>query len=197
MPTLNGGRIHQVHAHVFGLLGVVKQTRFVALELSGHSEQADNHLCGVLDLGVPNRFVFKEVGGEEHFQHRLDGVVRLPVGLLHGFNGRLISGRSQPPSRNLGLVSYEVVVKVTGKEASGSRLLAGDLNDVVSVPVAGLAQESLFLGVVVGGVEPEFPRAATMRERRVRRSDVPTSESPGACFDVVFTVVEAFVHSHA
>ena len=86
---------------------------------------------------------------------------------------------------HLRLVGNEVVVHVAGEEASGSRLFADDANDVVAVPVSGLAQEGLFAVVVVSGVEAEDPGAAAMGEGRVGRGHVPAGEGAGADLDVV------------
>ena len=84
-----------------------------------------------------------------------------------------------------------------GNKPGGAGLLADDVDDVVTVPSASLAEESLHAIVVVGRVEAELPLAAAVGEWRVGWGDVPAGESQGAGFDVILTIIELFVHAHA
>ena len=191
VPTLDSGGVHQVHTHVLGFLGDVEQAGLDFPVVSGQAQGAGHHFGGVLDLGVAG--VLEGLGIEQDFEHGLDVVAGLVVGLLQFFNEADVLGRGLPPGGDGHLVADEEVVEVSGDEPGGGRVLANQAKDVVAVPVPGLAQEGLFRIVVVGRVEAELPGTAAVREGRISGSDVPAGEGAGAGLDVVFGIVEVFV----
>ncbi len=76
-------------------------------------------------------------------------------------------------------------------------MLSDHVEDVLTIPVTRLAEEGLFTVIVIGRVVAEFPRAAAIWERRVRRRDVPAGKRAGARFHVVFAVVERLIFADA
>ena len=104
---------------------------------------------------------------------------------------------SYHPGRNSAFVGYKVTVHVAGDKAGGGRLPHDNVNDILAVEVARLAQEGLGALVVVRRVVNELGRIATVGLAGDVVADGPAGEGPGAFLDVVFAVVELAVHAHA
>ena len=56
------------------------------------------------------------------------------------------------PGGNLDVICYEEVVKMARYESSCRRLFDNNVDDVITVEVAGLTLESFFTVIVVGSV---------------------------------------------
>ena len=54
-----------------------------------------------------------------------------------------------------GIVLYEEPVKLASYEIGGGRLLEDDVDDIISIPGAGAAEEDLLIEVVLVAVEEE------------------------------------------
>ena len=184
MPALHSRRVHQVHAHVLGLLGDLEETGLDLVPVLAHQAHgAHHHLGRILDLGESG--VLETLRVKQHPQHFGQVVAGIEVGFFQFFDGFRVLGRSLSPGRNRHFISDKEAVKVPGKIPGGPRLLANDFDDVVSVPRSGLAHEGLHFSVMVGRVEAELPRAAAVGERWVSRRYIPAGESMCAGLDVI------------
>ncbi len=105
----------------------------------------------------------------------------------------VILRRRLTPGRHGDFIGDEEVVHVPRNEACGGRLLADDIDNVVTVPAASLTQEGFLTVIVVRRVIAELPRATAIGEGRIGRRRVPAGKGPRTGFDVIFGVVERFV----
>ena len=80
-------------------------------------------------------------------------------------------------------------------ESSCRRLFDNNVDDVITVEVAGLTLESFFTVIVVGGVEGELGRVAPVWVSRYSIGDSPSCESPSAFLNVLFSVVGFTIHA--
>ena len=196
VPAFHRGRVHQVHAHILGFLAEFVHTGLdFPPVVADHPQGAGHHFGGVLDLGVAG--VLEAGGIEQGAEHLGDVVAAVEVGLFQGDEGFLVLGRGLAPAGYGDFVGDEEVVHMAGDEAGGGGVLADQIQDMLAVPVAGLAEEGFFRFVVVGGVVAELPGAAAVGEGRVGGRDVPAGEGAGAGFDIVLGVVETAVHADA
>ena len=85
---------------------------------------------------------------------------------------------------------------MAGDEPGGGRLPAKDVNDILAVEIACVAQEGLFALVVVFRVEDKGRGVASVRLRGHAIGERPAGESPGALFDIIFGVIEFPIHAH-
>ena len=74
--------------------------------------------------------------------------------------------RCDVPAGNLGLVGDEEVIEMPGQETGGCRLVNHEVDDVLSVEVPGVAQESLLAVVMVLGAVLEIPVEPAQRIAR-------------------------------
>ena len=87
-------------------------------------------------------------------------------------------GSVDAPGRHLLLVGDEEVVEVAADEAAPSLLLRNDVDDVLAVEVAGLAEERLLAVVVVGRVVDEAGVVVAVRVERRAWLERPAGERP-------------------
>ena len=182
VPAFHAGGIEQVLTHVGGLPGEIADTGGRELGAADHLQSADHYLGGVLQPGEAG--FLEEIGVEEDTQDRLHVVVGVDERISQRVDGVLVSGRGHGPRRDLGLVSDEEVVQVAGDEVRRGRLLANDVDDVLTVEVAGLAQEGLLAFVMVVSLvleEPVEPADGSTGELRL---DGPAGESAGTLANV-------------
>src|SRR5262249_61975384 len=85
---------------------------------------------------------------------------------------------------------------MAGEEAGCGRLLTDDVDDILTVEIAGVAQEGLFALIVVGGVIDKFSSIAAIGLAGDAVGYGPAGESPGAFLYVFLGVVELAVHAH-
>ena len=148
MPALHGGRIEGLLPHVRrphdGLIDQVQgdhvgQVRVACqIEVAGQTAYSHDHLHRAFDLREPR--LLEEVGQQQGAHHRPDVVAGLEVDAGQGLNSILV-----------GLVRHEEVVQLRGDEPGGGGLTNDDVNDVLAVEPAPLAQEFLLPVVVVLG----------------------------------------------
>ena len=145
-----------------GSLADVQDARVGALEEANHTEGARDDFSRALDLLVAG--VLEPLGVEYVAE---DGP-HVEVGVLehldHLFQRVLVTRRLNGPRGDLRLVCDEEVVEMAADEAGGRRLFENDVDDVLTVEVAGAAEEGLLAEVVVGFVVGELPGIAARRE---------------------------------
>ena len=162
--------------------------------IADQPHRANHDLNGALHPCVPNAFVLKEVGVEQHPQHRPDVVVGLQVGICQDVDCRRVPGRCGLPSRYLYLVGYEEIVKMAGDEPGGGRLPGNDVDNIVPVKPSSLAQEHLLAVIVVFWVVLELEGVALVGNKRIHSGrQGPTGKGPSRHLDVILRVV---AHSH-
>ena len=110
--------------------------------------------------------VLEEVGVEQHAEHGADVAARLEVGVLERFDRVGVLRRDGVPRGHLRLVGDEEVVQVPGNESGRRRLPDYDVDDILAVEPARLAQESLDAVVVVVVVVDERRGVVTVRVQR-------------------------------
>ena len=110
MPTLHGGRVHQVLAHIADVKrhGIHAGLREIKIAHQTHS--AHHRLGGALHLGEAS--VFEGIGVKQNPQHGADVVARPEVLVFQSFDGLGVSGRSILPGGDLGLVGHKEVVEM-------------------------------------------------------------------------------------
>ena len=195
VPSFHRRRVEQLLAHV---LHLVKDKLKPGLRLRPVADQphrSHHRLHRALHPLEPR--VLERIGVEQHPQHRLDVVAGAEVLILQHLDRFWILRRGLHPRRHLRLVGNEVAVQVAGDESRRRRLLRDDVDDVIAVEVAGLAQERLGALVMVFGVVHELRVVTAVGLPRNVVRDGPTGERAGAFLYVVLGVVELAVHAHA
>ena len=86
---------------------------------------------------------------------------------------------------------------MAGDKPGCGRLLTNDVNNILAIKVAGLAQEGLFVFVVVFRVIDELGGVAAIGLARDAVGNSPAGKGPSALFHVIFGVVKLPVHAHA
>jgi hypothetical protein len=131
----------------------------------------------------------EEVGVEEDAQHRAHVAVGVDVGPHERLDRLGVLGRHLVPGRHLGLVGAEEVVELARDEAGRGRLADDDVDDILAVEAAGLAEEGLDAVVVVVGAVDELDREEAVRVERDRLSKGPAGEGARGLLDVGLGVV--------
>ena len=162
MPSFDAGRVVEHLTHVRRLVVAVHDFIARPVELAGQPQHSGHQLGGALDLGVADVLRLEEFGVEQHPQHGADIVFAIEVGLDQGLDGLGVARLGVWPLRYRRLIGHEETVYVPGNEPGGGRLLADNIDDVLSVEVARLAEEGLLAVVVVIGMKLEVPRDSSV-----------------------------------
>ncbi len=175
MPPFDTRRIEQILPHVGGLHGDLATIARPRKFLAAHGPQrADHEFCRTLDLAIAG--VFKEIRGEQRAQHRIHLTAGFPKRSCQRINRLGIPWRLDLPGRHLGFIGNEEIVNMACDKPVTSRLLHDNIDDIITVEIAGAAQESLFIVVVILWDVLEVPGKTTVRQARNLGLEGPTGE---------------------
>src|SRR5262245_14242564 len=147
VPPFHARRIQELLPHVGRLLGELANPWRGELEPSSQPQEIDDHLSGAFDFGKAG--VLKEVGIEQHPESRAHIALRFPESSGDGLNGLEIPRWRGHPCRHLWLIGNEEVVEMTGDKSVTGGLLHDDVDDVLPVQIARMAQERLFAIIMI------------------------------------------------
>src|SRR5438132_515354 len=98
---------------------------------------------------------------------------------------------------HLHVIGNKEVVQMAGNKSVTGRLLHNNVDDILDIEVAGMAEERLFAIIVIFLDVLEFPVPPVIVAARRRLRDRPAGEGPGGLPDVRLRVVGMPVHTHA
>ena len=108
-------------------------------------------------LILAKRAFLKKSEEEQHPQRRAHVIVRVREGPGYRIDSLGIARRRRHPRRHLCLIGDEEVVQMAGDKPVTGRLLHDDVDNVLAVEVARMAQEGLFAIIVIFLEVFEFP----------------------------------------
>ncbi len=182
MPSLNRGRIQKLLSHHRGCLRELGEPRLGEAEVAGELDRAGDELRGALH---PLELrLLEPVRVEDGPEDRPNLAVRLEVGVHHLLDGPRVLGRLDAPCGDLGLVGHEEVVEVAADEPGRGLLPHDDVDDVLAVEVALVAEEGLLAVVVILGVVHELGLVVAEGVQRDGLLEGPAREGPGRLLDV-------------
>src|SRR5262245_47738034 len=147
VPPFHARRIQELLPHVGRLLGELANPWRGELESSSQPQETDDHLSGAFDFGKAG--VLKEVGVEQHPESREHIALRFPEGRGDSLDGLEISRRRSHPGRHLRLIGNKEVVEMASDKPMTGGLLHDDVDDVLPIKIARMAQERLFAIIMI------------------------------------------------
>src|SRR5689334_12718677 len=133
---------------------------------------------------------FLEPVGVKHVpQHRFHLEFRVAEHADHLVDRLLVSRRLDRPSRYLRLVSDKEIIKVAADELTASGLLHDDIENVVAVETALVAEEDLLAIVMIFRAVLELPGKTAIGRARDLGLEGPAGEGARGLADVDFGVV--------
>src|SRR5262245_25065941 len=194
MPAFDRRRVQDLLPHMFHLVEYGFKARLGGSPIADQTHRADNRLYWALNPGKAG--VLESIGIEQDPQHGADVISGPEVLVFQPLDRLWVLGWGIHPRRHLRVGSDQVIVQMVGQEAGGGWLLIDDINNVLTVEIPGVAQESLFAVIVVSGVVNEFCGIAAVGLSGNAVGNGPSGKSPGAFLHILLGVVEVAVHAH-
>src|SRR5437879_4242711 len=101
------------------------------------------------------------------------------------------------PGRHLHVIGNKEVVQMAGNKPVTGRLLHNDVDNVLTIEVARVAEEGLFAIIMIFLEVLEFPVPPVIIAARRGLRDGPAGEGPGGLPDIGLRVVGMPVHTYA
>ena len=147
VPPFHGGRVHEPLSHRGSGAGEIELVGMGEAMRAEDLRRPGDQLHGTLH--APETGLFEEFGVEERAEDSSYVAVGLDEGFTQGIDGIRVLRRDGVPSGDLNFVGDEEIVEESRDEPGGGGLLDDDVNNVLAVQVAGVAEVGLYAVVVV------------------------------------------------